>query len=503
MRLEEILSYRENNRLEAKRALGRDGQGELPRSIWETISAFANTEGGIIVLGVAEQRDGTLEALGIPQADKVLDDFWNAALSDDKLSTRLFRDKDVQIEMVDGKQVLVINVPWANRRIRPIYINGDLFGGTFRRMHTGDHLCSREEVLSMVRDSDTSSQDSHIAESAEMSWIDNDTLVRYRRRFETLHPGHAWNELSDEEFLVALGATRRDGKALRPTRAGLLMFGLDRWIIQEFPHFLLDYRQETGSNRWEDRLVSFTGDWTGNVYDFFFRTYQKLMAALKVPFKLSGVDRIDDTSTHKALREALANCLTNANWFERRGVSCIWHPDHIEISNPGDFRMPIEEAKKPGNSDPRNETLLRMFSLINIGERAGSGIDELFYGWHEAGFAAPHYEVSYGPDRTVLRLPLLSDDRCDNRSDNRKNDDQSDVQSDDGEKAPNSGLSSNKVAALDLASKHGKVTTKDLTEATGLSRQAASVLLKRLAEDGLLVWHGSSRNDPRQYYLPA
>ena len=479
MHIEELLAYRENNRFEAKRALGRSGQGELPRSIWETVSAFANTEGGIIVLGVAERHDGTLEALGIPQADKVLDDFWNAALSDDKLSARLFRDEDARIETVDDRRIIVIHVPWADRRIRPVYINGDLFGGTFRRMHTGDHLCSREEVLSMLRDSDTSSQDSHIAEAGEMAWLDGDTIARYRRRFETLRPGHAWNELPDGEFLVALGAAQREGRDLKPTRAGLLMFGLDRWIVQEFPHFLLDYRQETGPDRWEDRLVSFTGDWTGNVYDFFFMTYRKLSAALKVPFTLSGVERIDDTPTHKALREALANCLTNANWFERRGVSCVWHPDHIEISNPGDFRMPIEEAMKPGNSDPRNETLLRMFSLINIGERAGSGIDELFHGWQEAGFAAPSYEVSYGPDRTVLTLPLHGDAR---------------TSADDGE------LSPNEAAAMGLAGERGKVTTRDLAEATGLTRQAASMLLQRLAGRGALVWHGASKNDPRQYY---
>ena len=483
MRLDDLDAYREGNRLEAKRALGRDQQGELPRSIWETMSAFANTAGGVILLGVAERRDGSLYPLGIPRADKVLDDFWNAALSDDKLSARILSNRDALIEEVDGKQIIVIRIPWADRRLRPIYINGDLFGGTYRRVHTGDHLCSREEVLSMVRDSDSSSQDMMIAEHAEMAWIDKDTVTRYRRRFDSRNPDHVWSEMDDDEFLLALGAARREGGILKPTRAGLLMFGLDRWIVQEFPHYLLDYRQETEEDvRWEDRLVSFTGEWTGNVYDFYYRAYAKLRAALKTPFSLSGIERDDDTPAHKALREALANCLTNAHWFERRGVVCVWRRNKIEISNPGDFRMPIEEAMKPGSSDPRNEGLMRMFAMIDIGERASSGLNKIMQGWVASGYDMPSYNVAYGPDRTTLTLPLTNDARNGSAD------------------ASGAHLSDNERIAIRIAGSEGRATSRSVSDAAGISRQAASALLKRLVDRSLLEWHGASAKDPRQYY---
>ena len=73
-------------------------------------------------------------------------------------------------------------------------------------------------------------------------------------------------------------------------------------------------------------------------------------------------------------------------------------------------RMPVEEAKKPGSTDPRNETMMRMFAMVEIGERAGSGMDKIFEGWAWAGYAEPSYEVAYGPDRTTLTLPLVSAD---------------------------------------------------------------------------------------------
>ena len=132
MDLAKLENYKENDRLEAKAA-----QGGLPRSIWETISAFANTEGGVIVLGAKERKDGTLEVVGLCDADRMLDDFWNAAHSPDKLSCCVMSDRDVNIESVDGKELIAIEVPRADRRLRPIYVNGNPVTGTYRRDPTG------------------------------------------------------------------------------------------------------------------------------------------------------------------------------------------------------------------------------------------------------------------------------------------------------------------------------------------------------------------------------
>lgn len=64
--------YRENNRIEAKKALGG-----LPHSIWETYSAFANTLGGIILLGVAEKEDKSFESVDLPEPERLIKEFWD------------------------------------------------------------------------------------------------------------------------------------------------------------------------------------------------------------------------------------------------------------------------------------------------------------------------------------------------------------------------------------------------------------------------------------------
>ena len=63
--------YRENNRIEAKKA-----QGGLPHSIWETYSAFANSFGGILLLGVVEGADKRFVSVPLPSPVRLFSDFW-------------------------------------------------------------------------------------------------------------------------------------------------------------------------------------------------------------------------------------------------------------------------------------------------------------------------------------------------------------------------------------------------------------------------------------------
>lgn len=84
---------------------------------------------------------------------------------------------------------------------------------------------------------------------------------------KTYRPGHVWEELEDVDFLYKLGAVGRssDGK-MHPTAAGLLMFGYEYEIVKEFPAYFLDYQEQFDpSTRWTDRIVSSSGDWSGNI----------------------------------------------------------------------------------------------------------------------------------------------------------------------------------------------------------------------------------------------
>ena len=98
---------------------------------------------------------------------------------------------------------------------------------------------------------------------------------------------------------------------------------------------------------------------------------------------------MDDTPVHKALREALANALIHACYYDRMGIVIKKMQDRIIIENPGGLRISKESALLGGNSDPRNATIIKMFNLINVGERAGSGVPNIFKVWKNENFDSP------------------------------------------------------------------------------------------------------------------
>ena len=92
------------------------------------------------------------------------------------------------------------------------------------------------------------------------------------------------------------------------------------------------------------------------------------------------------------------------------------------MANPGGFRIEVDAAKSGGISDPRNGTMLKMFNLIDIGERAGSGIPNIFRVWREQGWKEPVIVEFSEPDRTVLSLSFSKngDKKAAIKSDDKK-----------------------------------------------------------------------------------
>ena len=488
--LNHLEQYRENNRIEAKKAAGG-----LPQSIWETYSAFANTLGGIILLGVEEHPDKSLHAIHLPDPEKLVKDFWDTVNNPNKASVNILSSKDVTIEAVGEDRIVVINVPRADRSYKPVFVGGNPLN-SYRRNGEGDYKCTSDELHAMYRDASVKTQDMLVLQEMRLDVIHAESLRAYRQRMRLSRPGHVWDTLDDEQFLIKLGAAAiGENGSVHPTAAGLLMFGNESDIVREYPRYFLDYREEYDDvHRWTDRVISSSGDWSGNVFDFYFRVYNKLQLDLKVPFEMNGIYRVDDTPVHGALREALANCLVNADYYGRQGLVIIKKKDVITMTNPGDFRIGLSAARSGGVSDPRNGTMMKMFNLIDIGERAGSGIPNIFSVWKQQGWSDPTILISSEPDRSTLILPLIQHyyaDAATKSSDNKENSD----------KKVAIKTERNKNAILAYLTDHASAKVSDFEPLLGIKAARIRRLLSEMIADGVVVAEGANRN--RTYRLKS
>lgn len=145
--LEFLSEYGEDNRIEAKKA-----QGGLPHSLWETYSSFANTLGGVILLGVAEAEDKSLYSVPLFDAQELVNEFWDMVNDPGVASQNILQPEDVQILRSQGNEIVAIFIPTAKAGQRPVYIGTDPYTGTYYRRGDGDHRAPHHEVEAMLQD---------------------------------------------------------------------------------------------------------------------------------------------------------------------------------------------------------------------------------------------------------------------------------------------------------------------------------------------------------------
>ena len=404
----------ESEEVEFKLAGGKDGKGELPKDFWPTYSAMANGRGGWVVLGVKELA-GTFTPVGIADPEKVRTDLFNQLNDRDRVSANVLRSgSDVQLVPLQGKDVLAIHIPQAMRKQKPIHLKKSPFGNTYQRLHDGDRLCDDMTVKRMLAEQIHDSRDNEVLSEhyAFEEDIDQDSLKVYRNLLSVNNPQHPYLAYEPLELFRKVGGWRKDRETGREgiTLAGILMFGKWEAITSAAPNYMVDYQERPEAKtelRWVDRVCP-DGTWSGNLFDFYRKVYQKLVADLKVPFTLEDGQRRTDTPVHIALREALVNTLVHADFTDRVSILIVKRPDMFGFRNPGLMRLPLEDVIVGGVSDCRNRLLHQMFLLIGLGEKAGSGMPKIFSGWKSASWRTPKLWEKNLPAQTLLELSTAS-----------------------------------------------------------------------------------------------
>ena len=407
----QIIKDRETAEIEYKSA-----KGGFPKNFWETYSAFANTHGGTIVLGVKE-KDGifTLNNLTDDDIDKLQKDFWSGVHNKNTINACILKNDDVEVGEIEGHKVILFHIPQAQRDQRPIHCTQDAFNGTFRRNYEGDYLCGNAEVRRMFADADiTRPADGRILKNYSWDDIDMPSFEQYRRLFATAKPSHPWHTLSNDELMRKLGGYRKDRETGEEgfTLAGILMFGKYDSIKDQTcaPKFFPDYKEipaDTSSTRWIDRIYP-DGSWEANLFQFYRRVLPKLQQVIPTPFRLEGNQRKDETPAHESLREAFANLCVHADYSEESSLLVYRYPHRIVFSNPGVMLISKQQFYQGGESVCRNTSLQQMFMMIGSAEKAGSGVDKILKGWETLNWKRPYPIEKAQPNKVELVMPLES-----------------------------------------------------------------------------------------------
>lgn len=407
----DLINLQENKNVELKNANDR-----LPNDIWPTISAFSNTSGGKIYLGIDEGKKNKDRIVGVSRPDILIANFLNDLRNTNKINRPVIDEDDIKIIDFEDKHVIEITVNESSRERKPTYIKGNL-SNSYIRTGDGDRLLTNGELQGFLLDNSTSHFDIQPnIKGYDFDTIDKDTLNLFRGELEARSPAYIYKDNDDYSFLSKLGCLTTNDKGHKVlTNAAVLFFTSYPLINSLFPDFYLDYREAPNwSSKWTNRIVCDDLTWSGNLFDFFEKVSKRICSTLPKPYVLdNGVD-VGARHIQEIVREALANALSNVSVLLPGGITILNDGTNIIIRNSGRMIVGLKQAIEGGRSMPRNESILLLLRTLGVADRAGTGIPKIIQLMQRDGFPEPVLQEGTDPESTTLTLVFKAKNRFGN-----------------------------------------------------------------------------------------
>ncbi len=201
-----LIENSEHEFIECKEAANR-----LPSSFWETYSAFANTEGGIVLLGIKElKEEKRFVVTGVINPEDVKKTLWDTVSNKTKVNRCVLSNADVQIvKDISGKNVVIVYIQQASAKEKPIFLNHNQ-ANTYIRRGEGDVRASDDELNAFIRNSSNTSQDAQILKNYSLNDMDKISLIEFRSKVSVHLPSQNYEEIPLEDFLIKTGFFGRD-----------------------------------------------------------------------------------------------------------------------------------------------------------------------------------------------------------------------------------------------------------------------------------------------------
>ncbi len=486
--LEELRAVDESTTIEAKAA------SKIDRSVLETICSFSNEPGlggGYLLLGVAQTSQLGLyvrgyEVIGGKTPEQLQSDLASQCAAAFNQAVR----PQMVAEEVDGKAVIVAFVPELPSAEKPLYLKSlGLPRGAFRRVGPTDQEGTEDDLVSLYNGRQGESLDSAIVRDASLGDLDSDALRIYRELRREAHPEAEELTWPDEDLLRALGAAKLDGAILRPTIAGILLFGSSMALRRCFPMMRVDYIRVPGRRWVEDPEHRFdTVEIRAPLIVAIRRAIAAIRDDLPASFRLpeGEIVRSDDTVLPiRVLREAIVNAVMHRSYRIHGPVQILRYSNRVEIRNPGHSLKAEEKLGEPG-SENRNPLIAAVLHEVHLAETKGSGIRVMRELMLSNDLLPPTFESSRRPDQFVATLLFHhflgeSDLRWLRALTVEK-------------------LSDEEARALVFVREVGAIDNAAYREINGVDTLQSSLHLRRLRDLDILEMKGSGS---RTYYVPG
>lgn len=427
----------------------KQSMGEM-REIVETVGAFANARGGVILIGVSNAG----AVLGVRPGKDTLEALSNTIQqqTDPKVFPSLITAN------IEGRTIIVLSVEPSP--IKPVLVQGR----GFKRIGRSNHMLSSTEVAYLSMASQNLSWDAGPGEGFALSDLDPEAVHRFlvaaqRERNLGLNPDSPLEEVLDKLEL------RRAGQL---TRAAVLLFS------KEPQRFL---RQS------EVRVARFKGTQPLDFLDMkviegrlieqrdliigFIQRHISMAAEIK---RLERAERWEYPLA--ALREAVTNAVCHRDYRDGGNVQVRIFDDRLEVWSPGLLppEVSIESLRRTHRSVPRNRLVAYAFFLIKFIEQWGTGTLRMIEACQEAGLPAPEFAEISGAFVVTFRKSRLTR-----------------------EYLQGLGLSERQVAAVEFVRQKGRITNHEYAQLVGVSERTATRDLTALVEKDLFRQAGKGR----------
>ena len=367
----------------------KESRIKVPESAYESVSAFLNTEGGHIVLGVNDKK----EIVGVIDVDKIQNDFIGNLHNPERFGSPVSFDD--YLKQHQDMNVLIFYIPEANRQDKPVYVKTKKQGNVaFIRKGGGDYKCGKIELDRLIADAQEKRPDGELLDIAPDDCLDVNSIKWYRHRYENKGGNRSLETFSDYDFLVELGLLVEHKGSLLPTRAVVLLLGKTSRIRQLIPRPIVDCLRygferdhaNTGQ-RWDKRVtceMNIINSWQAIVdwYNSFTDN----------PFNLDQVSgqRTDVPPDFVAFRESVINLLSHQDFTDHsRWPTIEDFSDVTRFWNPGDAFVTADKLLEPGSKEVRNPIIVRALRDIGFSEQSGWGLREVFRNWSDLGRVPP------------------------------------------------------------------------------------------------------------------